>query len=300
MKIATWNVNSIAARLPLVVRWLETARPEIVCLQEIKCTDERFPHAAFNQLGYTAETYGQRTYNGVAILSLAPLYNVARGFGEASENGEEEEEAAANEERNTSDESSHELKDEIELSDKSNAGFSDAQARLLAATIRAEKLNQDVRVIDVYVPNGASVGSDKYVYKLEWLRRLNLFIEANYGRDEAVVMCGDFNIAPDDRDVYDPQAWRGSVLVSEAERNAFEELKEWGLSDAFRLLHNDGNHFSWWDYRGGDFRRNAGLRIDHLLISDALAARLKQVWIDTEPRTWERPSDHTPVIAEFE
>ncbi len=258
MLIATWNVNSIAARLPLVVRWLNEARPDVVCLQEIKCTEDKFPREALAEIGYESAAHGQRTYNGVAILSRTPLVDVECGFN-------------------------------LQTDD-----FDDSQSRLIAATI------DDVRVINVYVPNGASVGSDKYIYKLNWFERLRDYVETNYGRDENVLMCGDFNVAPEDRDVHDPAAWKGSVLTSEPERAALDEIKEWGLTDAFRLHTADGGHFSWWDYRGGDFRRNAGLRIDHILISDSLVERSTRTWIDTAPRRWERPSDHTPVVAEFE
>lgn len=260
MLIATWNVNSVTVRLPHVLKWLAAAKPDVLCLQEIKCTDERFPREAFAEIGYHSATHGQRTYNGVAILARTEARDVVRGFG-VLRDGEDD--------------------------------FSDAQARLIAATI------EDVRVINVYVPNGARVGSEKYVYKLKWFERFKTFIETNYGRSENIVVCGDFNIAPDDRDVHNPAAWVGSVLVSEPEREALEELKEWGFTDSFRLHNKEAEFFSWWDYRSGDFRRNAGARIDHVLISDALVPRSVKTWIDVEPRRWERPSDHTPVVAEF-
>ncbi|MCP9493006.1 MAG: exodeoxyribonuclease III [Pyrinomonadaceae bacterium MAG19_C2-C3] len=260
MNIATWNVNSVTVRLPHVLRWLIERTPDVVCLQEIKCTDERFPREAFAEIGYHAATHGQRTYNGVAILSRTEARDVVRGF---------------------------------DVSGDDEDDFSDVQARLIAATI------EGVRVVNVYVPNGARVGSEKYVYKLRWLERFKTFIETNYGRDENIVVCGDFNIAPDDRDVHNPAAWAGSVLVSEPEREALDELKEWGFTDSFRLHEKQAEYFSWWDYRSGDFRRNAGARIDHVLISDGLISRSVKTWIDVEPRRWERPSDHTPVIAEL-
>jgi exodeoxyribonuclease-3 len=254
MKLATWNVNSVTARLPLVLKWLALARPDVLCLQELKCTDEKFPADAFNELGYGAATFGQKTYNGVAILSRTELTDVQRGF--------------------TDDEEG-------------------AHARLLAATV------EGVRVVNVYVPNGQFVGSDKYRFKLEWMRRLRAFFDEGYEKESEVLLCGDFNVAPEERDVHDPEQWEGHILFSRRERAALNEIKGWGFVDAFRLHTEEGGHFSWWDYRQGSFRRNAGMRIDHIWTSQALAARCKQSWIDKEPRGWERPSDHTPVVAEF-
>lgn len=250
----------MTARLPLVVRWLEAARPDVVCLQETKCRDEKFPHEAFAGLGYHTAHWGAPTYNGVAILSRLPLDDVQRGFGA--------------------------------LADEANP--LSQQSRLIAAHVAG------VHVVNVYVPNGQSVGSEKYAYKLQWLDTLQEFFNANFGRDEPLALCGDFNVAPEDRDVHDPVYWRGKILCSEPERAAVGELKEWGLIDAFRLHTADAGNFSWWDYRGGDFRRNAGLRIDHIWVSEPLAERSTRTWIDKEPRTWERPSDHTPVVAEFQ
>ncbi len=255
MKFATWNVNSVLARLPLVTRWLAEARPDVLCLQETKCTDDKFPAAAFVEIGYKSETYGQRTYNGVAILSRAACKEVRRGLP-----GDE-------------------------------AG---AHARLLAATVNG------VRVVNVYIPNGAFVGSDKYRFKLEWMGRLRAFFDAHCSTDDPLLLCGDFNVAPEERDVHDPKLWQGRVLFSKRERAALDHLKGWGFVDAFRLHTPGGGHFSWWDYRAGAFRRNAGLRIDHIWVSQPLAARCTAAWIDTVPRTWDRPSDHTPVVAEFD
>jgi exodeoxyribonuclease-3 len=255
VKIATWNVNSITARLPLVLKWLEAVRPEALCLQETKCTDDKFPAAAFEELGYRSEAFGQRTYNGVAILSRSAIERVERGFPDDDES---------------------------------------AQARLLSATV------EGVRIVNVYVPNGQFVGSDKYRFKLEWMGRLRALFDEQYKRSEAVLLCGDFNVAPDERDVHDPALWQGRILFSKRERAALEHIKGWGFEDAFRLHTEEGGHFSWWDYRQGSFRRNAGLRIDHIWVSQPLAARSTATWIDTEPRTWERPSDHTPVVTEIE
>lgn len=256
MKIATWNVNSVIARLPLVLQWLEARRPEVVCLQETKCTDDKFPRAAFAELGYTAEVFGQPTYNGVAILSRLPCADVQRNF-------------------------------PIELMAEN------PQARLMAATVGV------VRVVNVYVPNGAFVGSDKFVFKLAWLKTLRAYFENYYDARDLILLCGDFNVAPEDRDVYDPEAWRGKILFSAEEKNALGVVREWGFADGYRQFVAEGNHYSWWDYRAGAYRRNAGLRIDHIWLTSALAAKCTGVVIDSETRGWERPSDHAPVIAEF-
>ena len=254
MKIATWNVNSVLARLPLVLRWLEGARPDVLCLQETKCSDERFPAAEFEKLGYHSLSYGQPTYNGVAIVSRTPATDVQRGFPDEEEG---------------------------------------AHARLLAATV------EGVRIVNVYVPNGQAVGTDKYEFKLKWLRRLREFLDDEFWADDDVLLCGDFNVAPEDRDTYDPRAWRGRILFSEPEKAALREVSEWGFTDAFRMHVSEGGFYSWWDYRQGSFRLNLGLRIDHVWISEPLAGRCRDCWIDKEPRGWERPSDHTPVVAEF-
>jgi exodeoxyribonuclease-3 len=255
VKLATWNVNSITARLPLVLRWLDGARPDVLCLQETKCTDERFPAEAFRELGYASQSFGQPTYNGVAILSLLACEDVRRGFRD------------------------------------DGAG---AQARLIAATVGG------VRVVNVYVPNGQSVGSDKYQFKLEWMRRLREFFDSDYGTGEPVFLCGDFNVAPEDRDVHNPKIWEGRILFSEPEKAALEHVRKWGFIDAFRLHNSEGKLFSWWDYRSGAFRRNLGLRIDHVWVSPPLAKKCAAAFIDKEPRGWERPSDHAPVIVELE
>lgn len=253
MKIATWNVNSVVARLPLVLRWLAKERPDVLCLQETKCADERFPAREFAELGYRVETHGQPTYNGVAILSRAAATDVQKGF--------PDDEATAH-------------------------------ARLLAATV------EGVRVVNVYIPNGAYVGSEKYDFKLGWMRRLREFLDEEFWADDAVLLCGDFNVAPEDRDVHDPDLWRGKILFSKREREALQEVKEWGFVDAYRRHVAEGGNFSWWDYRAGSFRKNAGLRIDHVWVSEPLAERSTRAWIDKEPRGWERPSDHTPVVVE--
>lgn len=254
MKLATWNVNSIAARLPLVTKWLETAKPDVLCLQEIKCSVDKFPEEAFTALGYKAFVYGQPTYNGVATLTRIDAEGVHRGLHDDEEG---------------------------------------AHARLIAVTISG------VHVVNVYIPNGQDVGTDKYIFKLKWMLRLRKFFDMRYRSTDQVLVCGDFNVAPDERDVYDPKQWEGRILFSKRERDALNEIRKWGFNDAFRLHTETAGNFSWWDYRAGAFPRNLGLRIDHVWVSDPLAKLCTASWIDREPRTWERPSDHTPVVAEF-
>ncbi|HKZ77767.1 MAG TPA: exodeoxyribonuclease III [Pyrinomonadaceae bacterium] len=255
MKIATWNVNSILARLPHVTRWLDTAQPDVLCMQETKCTDDRFPAEVFHERGYRCIWFGQQSYNGVAIASREECVPGHRGYA---------------------------------------AEDSDGSARLLTTVIR------DIHIINIYVPNGQMVGSEKYDFKLKWLKRLRLFLDIHYQPAEQVLLCGDFNVAPEERDVHDPRLWQGRILFSEPERQALEEVKHWGFTDAFRLHVEGAGHYSWWDYRAGAFRRNHGLRIDHIWVSQPLAVRNTNTSIDLEPRTWERPSDHAPVVAEFE
>ena len=255
MKIATWNVNSVIARLPLVLRWLAEAQPDVLCLQELKCTEDKFPALACAAAGYRFVVHGQPTYNGVAILARHDLLEVQRGF---------------------------------------PGDDATAQARLIAATV------QGVRVVNVYVPNGSEVGSDKYKYKLQWLQNLRRWFEQSCERAGRVLLCGDFNVAPEDQDVHDPKAWEGSILVSRTERKALQLVKDWGLTDAFRQHNDQAGQFSWWDYRGGGFPRNQGLRIDHIWVTPSLSEVCASATIDKEPRAWEKPSDHTPVVAEIE
>jgi exodeoxyribonuclease-3 len=254
MKLATWNVNSILARLPHVQKWLQAEQPDILCMQETKCLDEKFPFEAFTELGYCATVLGQRTYNGVAIISREACSNVQRGYAD----------------------------DEA-----------DAHARLLAANVAG------VIVVDVYIPNGQAVGSEKFAFKLDWMKRLRDFLDANFTADLPVVLCGDFNVAPEDRDVHDPRLWQGRIMCSQPERDALQRIKEWGFTDAFRLHNEQGGLYSWWDYRAGAFRRNLGLRIDHVWVSQPLVSRSTGARIDASTRKWEKPSDHAPLIAEF-
>ncbi|MFN3843136.1 MAG: exodeoxyribonuclease III [Rehaibacterium terrae] len=253
MKIASWNVNSLNVRLPHLVEWLKDRQPDIVGLQETKLEDAKFPAAALAELGYRSVFAGQKTYNGVAILSREPARDVQVGI----------------------------------------PGFEDEQKRVIAATVG------DLRVVDLYVVNGKAVGDEKYDYKLRWLDAAHDWLAAEIARHPNLIVLGDFNIAPDDRDVHDPEAWREQILCSTPEREALRRLLALGLHDSFRLHHDQGGHYSWWDYRAAGFRRNLGLRIDLVLLSDALRGRCTAASIDREPRTWERPSDHAPVIAEL-
>ncbi|MCD9047132.1 exodeoxyribonuclease III [Luteimonas sp. MHLX1A] len=255
MKIASWNVNSLNVRMPHLVRWLEDARPDVVGLQETKLEDPRFPLDELQALGYASVFHGQKTYNGVALLSRnAAIGQVQMGI----------------------------------------PGFEDDQRRVIAATIG------DVRVINLYVVNGQSVGSEKYVYKLRWLDAVRDWIAGEMRAHPRLVVMGDFNIAPDARDVHDPEVWHDAhILTSAAERAALQRLLALGLHDAFRLHHEDAGIFSWWDYRQAAFRRGMGLRIDLTLVSDGLRASAVASGIDREPRTWERPSDHAPVWVQL-
>lgn len=260
MRIATWNVNSLRVRLPQLLEWLAAHSPDVMALQETKLTDDAFPSAELAAAGYRSVCSGQKTYNGVALLARSA------GFGAG----------------------------ELQDSAPGIAGFDDPQRRVLAATIGG------VRVIDVYVPNGQSPDSDKYQYKLGWLAALRGWLRDELARHPQLVLLGDFNIAPEDRDVHDPIAWQGNVLVSEPERAALRELLGLGLQDVFRRFDQPPASYSWWDYRQGAFRRNNGLRIDLILASAALAGRCIESSIDREPRRVERASDHTPVLATFD
>ncbi len=254
MRIASWNVNSLRVRLPQVLDWLNTASIDVLGLQETKLVDEQFPTDAFKEIGYNTAYSGQKTYNGVALI--------------------------------TRDEPSDVVTD--------LPGLDDPQRRVLAATVSG------TRILNLYVPNGQSVGSDKYEYKLAWLRALNDFVEDELAGHDRLVVMGDFNIAPEDRDVHDPVEWEGSVLVSEAERTQLQALFTLGLVDTFRAFDQKEAIFSWWDYRAAGFRRNRGLRIDLILASRSLADICTSSVVDKEPRTSERPSDHAPVLASFD
>lgn len=277
MKLATWNVNSLKVRLPHVLDWLAANPVDVLCLQETKQPDSDFPQAELQAAGYHSVFSGQKTYNGVAILSREPADEVQIGIPTLR-----------------SFDPSTMLRTGL-AQDRlgSGQGFADDQKRVIAATINS------IRVVCVYVPNGQSVDSDKYQYKLAWLTALHDWLKQELTRHPKLVLLGDYNIAPEDRDVYDPAAWQGNVLVSEPERQQFENLLQIGLRDSFRLFEQPDKSYSWWDYRMMAFRRNMGLRIDHILISEPLVPQCKSCVIDKAPRKLERPSDHTPVVVEF-
>ena len=254
MKIATWNVNSMNVRLPHVLEWLQNHQPDVLVLQEIKQLTENFPADALAEIGYRSIANGQKTYNGVAVISKTPPADPV-----------------------------------TEL-----PGFEDPQRRVLAATI------DGLRVVNLYVPNGSEVGSEKYAYKLGWLASLREFLADELTRHDNLVVLGDFNIAPADEDVYDPEKWGDAILCSPPEREALGKLLDLGLSDVFRKFDQPEGTFSWWDYRAAGFRRNAGLRIDLILTSSSMTARCTASYVDKEPRAWDRPSDHAPVVAEFD
>jgi exodeoxyribonuclease-3 len=253
MKIAAWNVNSLKVRLPQLLEWLAAQQADVVCLQETKLEDHNFPRQEIEAAGYEVAFSGQKTYNGVALLSRLGLSDVVCG----------------------------------------NPHFPDPQKRLIAATVKG------ARVISAYIPNGQAVGSDKYDYKLSWLAALEKWLGEELARHPQLALAGDFNIAPDDRDVHNPAAWAGQILCSEAERAAFQRLLALGLQDSFRLFDQPEKSFSWWDYRMLGFQRNLGLRIDHILLSSPLAQQCTAAGIDREMRKRERPSDHAPVTAEL-
>jgi exodeoxyribonuclease-3 len=254
MRLVTWNVNSLRARLDRVVAWLTKHSPDVVCLQELKCREEDFPRAALEALGYRCAVHGQKTYNGVAILSKAEPADVARGF---------------------------------------DGDPDPAMSRAIAATFG------DVRVLNLYVPNGQDLGTPKYEYKLKWYAALRAHLDATYRPDRPLVLVGDFNVAPEDRDVYDVEKLRGTILLSDAERAAFRRLLDFGLFDAHRAFDPSDKLFTWWDYRGAMFQRGLGYRIDFVLPTAPLMARCTGVVVDREERKGEGPSDHAPVVATF-
>ena len=253
MDIVTWNVNSLRARLPRVLPWLESERPDVVCFQETKVVDELFPREPLEDLGYEVVAHGQKTYNGVAILSRVGIEDVFTGFPE-DEPG--------------------------------------AEARVLGATVGGE-----VMLLNLYVVNGRSVGDEKYAYKLEWLERLHDLVDERYDMTEKVVSTGDFNITFDDRDVHDPEAWRGKILCSDPERDALARIMGCGLGDAFRKHTQEGGHYTWWDFRTRGWQNKAGLRLDHFLMSPPALDACSAVRVALEARDGKKPSDHAPVVA---
>lgn len=254
MKIVSWNINSLRKREERLLAWLRETSPDIVCLQETKCTDEQFPAATLRDAGYAAVFHGQKSYNGVAILARDEPRDARLG-----------------------------LCDEV----------ADDQARVIAATVG------NVRVISLYAPNGQAVGSEAYRYKMEWFRRLTNCLRGKESALERVLLCGDFNVAPNDADVHDPALWRGAIMCSEGERAAFRALEALGLADTLRLHHREAGIFSWWDYRMLAFPKNRGLRLDAILAGSELAAQCTGAGVEREMRKGKDPSDHAPVWAEF-
>jgi exodeoxyribonuclease III len=253
VKLATWNVNSLAVRLPQVLDWLAAHDPEVLVLQETKLTDDKFPHQAFGDAGWQVQWFGQKTYNGVALISRAPATAVVRNI----------------------------------------PGFDDEQARVIAGSVAG------LRVIGAYFPNGQEPGSEKFAYKMRWQDALREWVRGELAAHPQLVLMGDFNVAPEDRDVYDPAAWAGQIHCTPEERAQFQGLLGLGLHDAFRLFEQPPKSWSWWDYRNLAFRKNQGLRIDHVLVSEALRPRVAACTIDKAPRRNERPSDHAPVVIEL-
>ena len=275
IRIAAWNVNSLKVRLPHLLRWLQDQEQkqqaiDAICLRELKLTDDKYPHQELEAAGYLSLAAGQKTYNGVAIIvrkaALAPI---------------------------ASDANTAFLKPVRNM-----PNFEDEQQRILAATIPFAGM-PPIRLVSAYFPNGQSPDSEKFAYKLNWLGSLQTWLESELIQNPRLALLGDFNIAPADEDVHDPKAWEGQNLVSPPERDAFQALLGLGLHDSFRMFEQAPKTYSWWDYRMMGFRRNAGLRIDHILLSEALKQKCSASMVDKEPRTWEQPSDHAPVIAQI-
>jgi len=264
MKITTWNVNSIRARLESVIRWLKENRPDVCCFQELKCQNDQFPASELETLGYNSIVYGQKARNGVAIISKSPPNKIQKGF---------------------------------------TNNFDEENSRLIAAEI------DGVNIINVYVPNGQDPELPAFEYKRTFFKELRSFLSQNFIKPNQtarsnrtarrIVLCGDFNVAPENEDVFDPDYMRGKICFHPDEQADFEYLKSWGLTDIFRKFHPEGNFYSWWDYRAGGFPRNRGMRLDHFLVSAPIAQACKSCEIDKEPRGWEKPSDHVPVTIDF-
>jgi exodeoxyribonuclease-3 len=254
MKLATWNINSLTVRLPQVLDWLAANPVDVLALQELKMSDDKFPHAAFAEAGYQSVCFGQKTYNGVALLSKTPATDIVRNI----------------------------------------PGFSDDMARVISANF-----DPGIRVVGAYFPNGQEPGSDKFDYKLAWIKGLRDWLRTELVAHPHLVLMGDFNITFDDADVWDPEGMRDQIHCTDEERYELNALVALGLHDAHRLFAQPAKSYSWWDYRDFGFRRNHGLRIDHILVSGALRPRVSACWIDKTPRKNERPSDHAPVVVEL-
>ncbi|MGP1382256.1 MAG: exodeoxyribonuclease III [Thainema sp.] len=261
MKIATWNVNSIRTRLAHVTEWLDTNPVDVLCLQETKVIDDDFPRDPFEERGYSLYVFGQKSYNGVAMVSREPLSNVQMGFSA--------------------------------IAPSETATEFDAQKRVITGVANG------IRIVNLYVPNGSSIGSDKYDYKLRWLKTLEQYLGVLLDQPEPINVCGDFNIALEDKDIHNPEKREKHIMASDAEREALQNVLQLGFQDVFRKFTEDGGHFSWWDYRAASFRRNLGWRIDHHYASASLYEKALACKIDVEPRKLEKPSDHAPVIVEY-
>ena len=262
MLVATWNVNSIRTRLSQIIDWINQVNPDILCLQETKVVDDSFPIESFEKLGYSVELYGQKSYNGVAIISKLQAENVKKGFFGISD------------------------------SDQNIDIFQD-QKRLISADIGG------IKIINVYVPNGSALGSDKFEYKINWLRCLASFLDEQEKKGELICLMGDFNIAPSKLDIHDPEKYEGGIMASEIERNALNSILKGRLIDSFRIFEKNPGHWSWWDYRNNAYELNKGWRIDHIYISKELSSKLKSCVIDSSPRENFRPSDHAPVMIDL-
>ena len=257
MKIATWNVNSLNVRLPHVISWLTENQPDVLCLQETKQVNEKFEHDAFSAIGYHSYHNGQKTYNGVAIISKKELNNINFNL----------------------------------------PNFEDPQKRIISGILTNN--NESVYIVSAYIPNGQAVDSDKFIYKMNWLNKFSEWVEKLTKKYDEIILTGDFNIAPEDNDCHDPDAWIGQNLVSPGEREAFKNILKIGFHDSYRKINPDLKEYSWWDYRMAGFRRNLGMRIDHILVSTKMVPNITHSYIDKKPRKLERPSDHTPVVTEI-
>lgn len=256
MKIATWNINGINSRLDQLLDWCRSSDPDVLCLQETKCVDARFPHHRLRTAGFPfIEFMGEKAYNGVAIISKHPINAPQKNFPRDKD---------------------------------------DAPKRFLAGTVNG------IRVVNVYVPHGTKFGSDKFAFKLDWIKRLRKYFDKNYRPNENVLLCGDLNIAPHEMDVWKPSLWKDKMHFTKPEREAIQDLKKWGFVDVFRQINEDAREYSWWDHFHHSFEKDRGLRIDHIWASPPLAELCADCWIDKEPRALEKPSDHAPVVADFQ